>query len=107
MKRRAYLAAYDIADSKRLRRVAKCLSQVGIRMQYSLFYLPLSVAERVGLLRELADLIDPNEDDVRLYPLPKRGKMTLLGREPFPDDMALFDGGENLLRLGEKSALHP
>ncbi|MDQ7074743.1 MAG: CRISPR-associated endonuclease Cas2 [Gammaproteobacteria bacterium] len=98
MKRRAYLAAYDIADSKRLRRVAKCLSQVGIRMQYSLFYLPLSVVERVALLQELAGLIKADEDDVRLYPVPKRGKITVLGREPFPDDIVLLDGEHNVLR---------
>jgi len=105
MKRRVYLAAYDIADGRRLRRVARCLTKVGIRLQYSLFYLPLTVVERVGLLAELEALIDPSEDDVRLYPLPKQGQVTWLGRSPFPDDVMLFEGAEDLLRFGVKTPL--
>ena len=39
--RRRYLVSYDIANPKRLRRVAKLLESFGTRLQYSVFECPL------------------------------------------------------------------
>jgi hypothetical protein len=36
-------------------------------------------------------LIEPGEDDVRLYPLPEKGERLQLGQRSFPDDIFLFD----------------
>ena len=40
-KRLRYLVSYDIANAKRLRRVAKTLESYGTRLQYSVFECPL------------------------------------------------------------------
>jgi len=69
MSRRRYLVCYDIADEKRLRRVARVLKEYGRRLQYSVFECPLA---DVGLIRLQADLlkvIDQDEDQVMFVSL--------------------------------------
>ncbi len=74
-----YLVAYDISDPKRLNKVFKYMKGVGIHLQYSVFYCKLSWAELCELKQRLKELIDPKEDDIRIYPLPKGYKVTVLG----------------------------
>jgi CRISPR-associated protein Cas2 len=45
----------------------------------------------------LETIIDSRADDVRIYPLPTRLEAHLLGRQLFPDDVLLLDGGINLI----------
>lgn len=97
---RLYLICYDIADPRRLNRVARRLQRVACRVQYSVFAGQFSAPRLARLLDELADLIDPREDDIRCYPLPSEGDVAMLGRQMFPDDVLLIRNGHNLLRLG-------
>ncbi|MGR5067545.1 CRISPR-associated endonuclease Cas2 [Vibrio alfacsensis] len=65
-----YIISYDIRHPKRLQRVHKMLLGYGIPLQYSVFYLQNS--RRVDLDEiwdKLAQLINKQEDDVRLYPV--------------------------------------
>ena len=67
---RTWLIAYDITCPKRLGRVHHYLKKIAIPVQYSIF-----IAEESGhrirrIHDELAQLIDPKTDDVRIYPLP-------------------------------------
>ncbi|KGM14439.1 CRISPR-associated endonuclease Cas2 [Cellulomonas bogoriensis] len=68
------LACYDIADDDRRSRLSDLLAELGPRVQQSVFEcrLPSKKALR-RLLGELAALIDPVEDQVRVYELGGQG----------------------------------
>jgi CRISPR-associated protein Cas2 len=57
---------YDIADDRRRENVATLLSGYGPRVQLSVFECELPTRREAGQLR---GLIDPVEDQIRMYPL--------------------------------------
>jgi len=68
-----YVVAYDIADDHRREDVATLLSGYGPRVQLSVFECDLRSCREAGALRaKLRELIDPVEDQVRLYSLDER-----------------------------------
>ena len=105
MRRKLYLIAYDIADPRRLGRVAGYLCQRACRVQYSVFVIQLRQSELTGLLADLDDIIDPVQDDIRAYPLPAKGDVTLLGQQFFATKTLLMQkAGRSRLELIEDSA---
>ena len=68
----SYLVAYDIADPKRLRKVATACEDYGVRKQYSVFLCRLSTTDFVKLRSRLYDLIHLGEDQVLFIPLCNR-----------------------------------
>lgn len=84
--------AYDIADDRRREDVATLLSGFGPRVQLSVFECDVrGRKEAASLQSKLRELIDPVEDQVRLYPLNERvarvvtviGARTLEERQDF------------------------
>ena len=69
MDRTFYLLAYDIADPKRLARVAKAMEAVGERVQDSVFEAWLSTAEIEKALKKVRKVMNEKEDSVRIYVL--------------------------------------
>jgi CRISPR-associated protein Cas2 len=68
-----YVVTYDIADDRRREDVATLLSGYGPRVQLSVFECEFRTRRETGAVRaKLRDLIDPIEDQVRLYPLDDR-----------------------------------
>jgi CRISPR-associated protein Cas2 len=68
-----YVAAYDIADDRRREDVATLLSGYGPRVQLSVFECDLlSKRDAIALRARLRQLIDPAEDQIRIYPLDER-----------------------------------
>jgi len=68
-----YVITYDIADDRRREDVATLLSGYGPRVQLSVFECDLrNRREAASLQSKLRELIDPVEDQVRLYPLDDR-----------------------------------
>jgi len=68
-----YVITYDIADDHRREDVATLLSGYGPRVQLSVFECDLrSRRDAASLRAKLRELIDPVEDQVRLYPLDER-----------------------------------
>ena len=68
-----YVVTYDIADDRRREDVATVLSGYGPRVQLSVFECDLRTGREAAALRsKLRELIDPVEDQVRLYPLDDR-----------------------------------
>ena len=68
-----YVICYDIADDRRREDVATLLSGYGPRVQLSVFDCDLrSRREAAALQAKIRSLIDPVEDQVRLYPLDER-----------------------------------
>lgn len=66
---RYWLVCYDVADPKRLRRVAKRMQDFGLRVQKSVFECWLSDARLDELKESVAKIVDEKEDDVRYYSL--------------------------------------
>lgn len=104
MSQRLYLVAYDIADPKRLGRVARYLCQHACRVQYSVFAAPLSQSQLHHLFSKLESMIDPKQDDVRAYPLPAVGDVTLLGQQFFAANTLLVKNGQSRLELVQSPA---
>ena len=84
----SYLVAYDIADPKRLRKVARCCDDYGYRRQLSGFLCRLSATDIVKLRARLYDIIDLAADQVLFVPLGAKcvDKIDALGRPPDPPD---------------------
>lgn len=64
-----YIVAYDIPNDRRRTKVHKALCGFGAWTQYSLFECFLDARELVRLRARLDDLLEPDEDSVRIYPL--------------------------------------
>jgi len=64
-----YLAIYDIADSKRLARVAKIFKDYGTRVQKSKFEMDMDEATFRELRTRIAGVIDFEDDGVKYIPL--------------------------------------
>jgi CRISPR-associated protein Cas2 len=61
------LVAYDIADPKRLRLVAKACQDYGVRVEKSVFECDLDERDFAALWRELNEAIDPEQDAIIAY----------------------------------------
>lgn len=57
----------DLSGPKRLREVAKECKNHGVRVQYSVFECRLQPAEIVGLRHRLREIVDPEQDSLRIY----------------------------------------
>ncbi len=90
-RRRPYLLAYDIADPRRLARIARIVSRSALRIQYSVYMAELTPARLRDLVAKLRPVIDPKADDLRIYPLPARIDAVWYGRPTWPDGMQ-FEG---------------
>ncbi len=66
------VVAYDIADPKRLARVAKICQDFGVRVQYSIFECHLPEDEFEDLWLSLLETIDESEDRIVAYKLDAR-----------------------------------
>jgi CRISPR-associated protein Cas2 len=77
-----YLVAYDIANPKRLRKVARTCEDFGLRRQFSVFLCRLTAADLVRLKSRLYDIINLDQDQVLFIPLCKRcaDQIEALGR---------------------------
>ncbi len=68
MKKYNFIIAYDIANAKRLRKVAKALEKVALRIQNSIFlYSNASKQDIKEIVDVLQENINQDEDDVRIY----------------------------------------
>ena len=79
-----YLVCYDIVDTNRRNRVSKLLQGYGLRVQKSVFECVLTEAQSDLINRKLIKYIDPNEDQVRFYPMTAhtRRKVMTFGMQP-------------------------
>lgn len=63
------IVAYDIADPRRLQRVAKVMRDYGLRVQKSIYEVDVGPAELVSMHRRVEQELEPSEDGVKFYPL--------------------------------------
>ena len=79
MKHFDFIIGYDIASPKRLQKVARLLEKVAIRVQYSLFFYPKVSREMLEKLsQDILELIDEEEDDVRIYRVDSKRSLCLM-----------------------------
>ena len=88
-----YLLAYDIADPRRLREVHRTVRQYGMPLQYSVFIVPGTAADIDALVAILESIIEPSQDDIRIYPVPTRPDLVQYGRQWLADGVHLLHGG--------------
>lgn len=93
---RNWLIAYDIADPRRLGRVYRYLCKHAVPVQYSVFTTRCA-SMKLGLIRVgLAEIVNADEDDVRMYPVPEPAHLTVYGRKALPDGLRVIDGDSSL-----------
>jgi len=63
------IIAYDITNPKRLKKVADCCLDFGMRVQYSVFECRLEADTFDRFWKRLLDCIDPEEDRLVAYPI--------------------------------------
>lgn len=78
--RSLYIAAYDVADDRRLRATRRVLKAYASGWQKSVFECLLTDAEQRRLLAEVEEIIDPVEDRFFAVRLDPRGVVRALGR---------------------------
>ena len=104
--RSRYLVCYDIRDPRRLHRVFQYMKKRGVHLQLSVFLCSLTWPELQELKNGLSKLIHPRKDDVRIYPLPSGGKVSVLGlpaRIPEGVDLFFADGSSE----AHRKPVHP
>lgn len=79
-----FLICYDIADPRRLAQLHRHLKKWAAPIQYSVFLMTADERQLERHISEAAKLINPAEDDLRVYPLPKRGFRARLGAPALP-----------------------
>lgn len=89
-KRALYLACYDIADDKRLRRALQVLRGYATGGQKSVFECYLNRTERTQLVEAVREVIDPSEDRFLLMRLDARRRVRVLGIGVVPQDPEYF-----------------
>ncbi len=73
-----FLIAYDVRCPKRLVRLHRFLAERALAVQYSVFAASGDFRWASRLASQLAPLIDPGEDDVRIYSTPRRTHSLLI-----------------------------
>ena len=81
------VVAYDIADEKRLIRVAKVMLDYGVRVQKSIFELDVTPPVFRELKGRVEKIILAEEDGVKYFPLCEKcaGTVEIIGQGQFAD----------------------
>ena len=78
-KRVLYIAAYDVSEPARLRKVHHVVKSFATGGQKSVFECVLTPAEREELLADARELLDEDEDRMALLRVEQRTRPMLLG----------------------------
>jgi len=81
------IVAYDIADERRLARIAKIICDYGVRVQKSIFEVTVDPGIFEEMKARVDDVIVPEEDGVKYFPLCGRCAETveIIGQGIFTD----------------------
>ncbi|NMC74769.1 MAG: CRISPR-associated endonuclease Cas2 [Geobacteraceae bacterium] len=75
------VVAYDMPDTRRRTRLFKTMKGFGVHTQFSVFECELTEKDLARMLSKIAQVIDPGEDNVKVYTLCKAclGSIHLIG----------------------------
>jgi CRISPR-associated protein Cas2 len=81
------IVAYDIADPKRLNRVAKIIKDYGLRVQKSIFEVDVGKSSFSEMKARIENVIEPDLDGVKYFPLCEKcaGTVEIIGQGIFID----------------------
>lgn len=79
------IVSYDIANPRRLNRVARTLEAAGVRIQKSVFECGLTPDALLALRLRLRRLIDPAEDHILITPVCVRCRRDISWQGKLPD----------------------
>jgi CRISPR-associated protein Cas2 len=91
--RSLYLAAYDVAEPRRLRAALALVKGYSTGGQKSVHECFLTAGERAGLLRGVAAALDAGDDSFLLLRLGPRARVLTLGKAIEPLDRPYFHLG--------------
>ncbi len=75
-----HLVVYDVASSRRREAVSDLLVTCGARVQLSVFEIEVQDQSAIATLRsKLEEVIDPDEDQIRIYPVGHGDLAVILG----------------------------
>ena len=80
-KKTSWIIAYDIASPRRLLRVHRYMKSCAVPVQYSVFMTRGNESFLDKILDNLAKIIHPKEDDVRVYPVPENPEVIWLAKK--------------------------
>lgn len=84
---REHIICYDITCPRRLGRIHRALKKTALPIQYSVFLFKGTTQQLEHCIEKLEQLMDPNTDDIRIYPLPERGLRYSLGPGALPENV--------------------
>jgi CRISPR-associated protein Cas2 len=74
MRKKDFLICYDIADKRRLSKIAKLVEANALRIQRSVyFYEGASKKELTSLIDKVVNILDEKADDLRIYTIKNKG----------------------------------
>jgi len=81
------IVAYDIADPRRLSRIAKVMLDYGVRVQKSIFELTVTASAFREMKARVEKIIIAEEDGVKYFPLCEKcaGTVEIIGQGQFTD----------------------
>ena len=81
------IVAYDIANPRRIARVAKVLCDYGVRVQKSIFEVTVSNRVFAEMKVRIEQVIVPEEDGVKYFPVCEKcaGTVEIIGQGVFTD----------------------
>ena len=81
------IVAYDIAEPRRLNRVAKVMKDYGVRVQKSIFEVTVDAMLFAEMKRRVEDEIEASEDGVKYFPLCEKcaGTLEIIGQGIYTD----------------------
>lgn len=81
------IVAYDIADPRRLNRVAKIIKDYGVRVQKSIFEVKVEQKQFNKMKTRVEKVIENKEDGVKYFPLCEKcaGTIEIIGQGVFID----------------------
>jgi CRISPR-associated protein Cas2 len=88
--RSLYLAAYDVAEARRLRKALDLVKGYSTGGQKSVHECFLTAGERAGLLCDMAAVLEEDEDSFLLLRLDPRARVLTLGKAVEPVDAPYF-----------------
>ena len=90
MKRRLHLAAYDVTDPRRLRRMLEVVKDYASGGQKSAYECYLSPAEKREMLTRVENELDPDKDRFACVELHRKRRPRALGKAVKPADPGYF-----------------
>jgi CRISPR-associated protein Cas2 len=81
LQHKAHIITYDIGNPRRLRRIHRYLKKQAMPIQYSVFLIECDALQLKQVRDELEEMINPKQDDIRIYTLPLKPVIMTLGQQ--------------------------